>query len=885
MVPLTITLRNFMSYGDEPQTLDFAGMHVACLSGDNGNGKSALLDAMTYCLWGKTRATGSQASGEDDLVRLSAEEMEVRFEFLLGEDHYRILRKRNKRTRAGDWQVHLKDGKRKTENETELPESDEHPKSEIQKPKSDGIWLPVGGSSIRETERNLVRILRMEYETFLNSAYFQQGRADEFTRQKPDARKRILADVLDLSRYDRLEEMARQRRTDCELEAKELEGEIRHLEARAAEEPGFREALSRHEEALTSWTAERTVRETTLNSVRSELAVLSEKEARLRERDERLQDVRRELDELAAEIARLSARIEIDEALLRESEQIRSDVTRLHETRVLVEQLEKEVQEVHRAREALAAADGRLKLRKRELENELSHAESEWRTVQDRAARIQQLEAKIAESEPKMAQLLEAEQEMAAVRAELSSAVQKFSDLGAQSKRFRNEIEDVDQALALLNEAKSACPICEASLTGDRQRAVILRLRNKKANYEASLKETNREGGVVKKLRDDLQAKLDALNARLAGAAAIKGQKTEMERTRAELIEQNLLAADVEEHLATLRKRLDSEEFGAEEREEIRSLETRIVELKTASDRYTAARSLVKELTERGTESRNARLEEAERSHAQLLQDLSAVTQRREKRCGQVEAEENRLATLRSELRGLDGAREAAIVAERECAEAVRESDSARSLVERAKHALEGCVAAREQRDRKAAEREKILIDRQAYTDLAAAFGKKGVQALIIDNALPEIQDEANRLLARMTDNQMQVALSTIRAARSGAGHIETLDITITDDAGTRPYEMYSGGEAFRVNFAIRIALSRLLARRAGARLQTLIIDEGFGTQDAKGRERLVEAISSIQDEFSLILVITHLEELKDQFPTRVEIIKTPAGSQISFVD
>src|SRR5438876_6337765 len=64
LIPIRLQLRNFMSYGDEPQTLDFAGIHVACLSGDNGNGKSALLDALTYALWGKTRATGTQASGE-----------------------------------------------------------------------------------------------------------------------------------------------------------------------------------------------------------------------------------------------------------------------------------------------------------------------------------------------------------------------------------------------------------------------------------------------------------------------------------------------------------------------------------------------------------------------------------------------------------------------------------------------------------------------------------------------------------------------------------------------------------------------------------------------------------------------------------------------------
>ena len=57
---------------------------------------------------------------------------------------------------------------------------------------------------------------------------------------------------------------------------------------------------------------------------------------------------------------------------------------------------------------------------------------------------------------------------------------------------------------------------------------------------------------------------------------------------------------------------------------------------------------------------------------------------------------------------------------------------------------------------------------------------------------------------------------------------------------GTRNYELFSGGEAFKVNFAVRVALSRLLARRSGAKLETLIVDEGFGSQDEASRERLV---------------------------------------------
>jgi len=112
----------------------------------------------------------------------------------------------------------------------------------------------------------------------------------------------------------------------------------------------------------------------------------------------------------------------------------------------------------------------------------------------------------------------------------------------------------------------------------------------------------------------------------------------------------------------------------------------------------------------------------------------------------------------------------------------------------------------------------------------------------------------------------------------------ETLEIQISDSAGMRDYEMFSGGEAFRVNFAIRLALSEVLAQRAGARLQTLVIDEGFGSQDAEGRQRLLEAINLVRQDFAKILVITHIDELKDAFPNRIEVEKTEMGSMVRVI-
>ena len=110
----------------------------------------------------------------------------------------------------------------------------------------------------------------------------------------------------------------------------------------------------------------------------------------------------------------------------------------------------------------------------------------------------------------------------------------------------------------------------------------------------------------------------------------------------------------------------------------------------------------------------------------------------------------------------------------------------------------------------------------------------------------------------------------------------ETLDIEIGDALEARSYDMDSGDEAFRINLVQRIALSKMLAQRAGALQRALFINEGFGSQDASGRSKLVESINRIQDDFDMILVITHIKELRDSFPVQFMVKKTNSGSQVT---
>ncbi|MEO1133023.1 MAG: SMC family ATPase, partial [Cyanobacteria bacterium J06639_1] len=170
----------------------------------------------------------------------------------------------------------------------------------------------------------------------------------------------------------------------------------------------------------------------------------------------------------------------------------------------------------------------------------------------------------------------------------------------------------------------------------------------------------------------------------------------------------------------------------------------------------------------------------------------------------------------------------------------------------------------------------------QVYRELARAYGHNGIPAAIVESALPELEAEANRILGQLTASQLHLHFITQRSGKRQGRTIDTLDIAIADPRGSRPYETYSGGETFRINFAIRLALSRLMMQRAGTRLQTLLIDEGFGTQDRTGRELLVSAINAVASDFACLLVITHLPALRDRFPSRIQVQRSEGGSSLA---
>ena len=151
-------MKNFMPYRDNVPTLDFTGIHLVSICGDNGNGKSAIIDAITWALWGETRA-----KRDDDLIHQNENEMEVEFEFAVGEQHYRIIRKHSRPKRKG------------SSGQSSLT-------FQIQ---TGSGFRPLDADSITLTQKKIEDVLHMDYNTFTNSAFLRQGHADEFTTATP----------------------------------------------------------------------------------------------------------------------------------------------------------------------------------------------------------------------------------------------------------------------------------------------------------------------------------------------------------------------------------------------------------------------------------------------------------------------------------------------------------------------------------------------------------------------------------------------------------------------------------------------------------------------------------------------------------------------------
>jgi len=169
-------------------------------------------------------------------------------------------------------------------------------------------------------------------------------------------------------------------------------------------------------------------------------------------------------------------------------------------------------------------------------------------------------------------------------------------------------------------------------------------------------------------------------------------------------------------------------------------------------------------------------------------------------------------------------------------------------------------------------ELETIKQELDVYKELIEAFGKNGITSYIIDAVSPEIETIANDMLQKL-DIDFSISIDTKKKLKSGEVS-ETFDINISNGKYVRPYYLFSGGESFLIDLALRIALSVILLRRKGCSNSTLIIDEGMGSLDTSNSKKVVALINMVQKSygFKKVLLVTHVPQLQDQIQTKIEI-------------
>ncbi|MBI4181304.1 MAG: SMC family ATPase [Chloroflexi bacterium] len=851
MIPVKLTLRNFMPYRDNLPVLNFTGIHTVSICGENGSGKSALIDAMTWALWGKARA-----KSDDDLIHLGQTEMEVEFDFAVGQQTYRIIRK------------HAKPKRQRASGRTIL---------EFQVA-SDNGFRPITGNTIQQTQQEIIKVLHMDYPTFINSSLLLQGRADEFTIASPARRKQVLADILGLSFYDGLEEQARELAKEQEAAKALAESVIGDISDELARKLAYEVELEQAQSKLASLEKAIKEQESRLNELRQQQELLKNKQWQLARLEEQLKKTNEDLQRWNEQVNQRRRIIKEYEELIARRAAIEEGYTQFAEAKKLSEELNQKLRLLLRLNERKSQLEMAIVKSSQALLRDHTLAQDGISKLEQSYQKLPRLQSELQQAQAELRQLAGEETVLNQKRQASQELHTHLRSLESGEARLEQEIAEIEEKLALLStHTEAKCPLCERELEMEGLKLIESKYTAEKQNKSEALKLNQSQLEQSKKELDLLENEKAQLEARLV-------QQRTSAQTKADLFNREVTEAEeagnqldgAKKRLAEIEERLARKDFATSEQAGLNQLEDELAQLAYDSQYHEHVRQRLTDLEQ--YESPRRKLEEAEGHIGQEKEVLTTAEQAAQALLISLEADNQKRQELAAEISSFPEPGNELALAETEHQKLSSEQKQAQEIVGSVKEKLQRCAELEIRKQEKEKQLAQAAREAKIYRDLGQAFGKTGVQAWLIEMALPEIEVETNKLLGRMTDNRMHVKIETQRETKTGELR-ETLDITIADELGTRNYEMFSGGEAFRINFAIRIALSKLLARRAGAPLPTLIIDEGFGTQDATGLEKLKDAITSIQDDFDKIIVITHVEELRDAFPNRIDVIKTAEGS------
>jgi exonuclease SbcC len=852
MIPIKLHLQGFLSYREAAE-LDFTGFDLACISGENGAGKSSLLDAITWALFGQAR------KNDEALLNAASDAAEVAFTFAYEGNVYKIQRSKQR-------------GK-----STLL---------EFQIQQADQSWRPLTERSVRETQARIQQILHLDYETFVNASFFLQGKADQFTQQKPADRKRVLANILGLEAWEAYKERTAERRKRIEADLAGVDGRVSEIDAELDEEPARTKKLSELETQLARAGEQRKAQETIVENMRRVAASLNDQRRLVESLHAQARRAAGAFSTLEMRLTERRAERDAQAGLLARAAEIDSAYRAWTKSRSALEQWEQTAAQFRDAEQKRQPFLLEIESEKARLSQEQETLIEKESAISEQLPVIRELHSAIENLRERASGIEITLQKKEEKEAEQENLRMALAALNAENDRLKTEMNVLKERVDTLETTDGAvCPLCGQPLDADERARLIDQLKaegkEKGDAHRANSAQAKELAQSAAEFEKQFKAFAIQENERVSVTAQISQQETTLNAIRAAL---EAWEKNEAPRLKTITAQLGQDAYAAKARASLASVDRDLSALGYDAAAHDEARRT--EQSGRSAEADQRELEKARAALAPLEREIVDIEK-------EIKAAHQEAGTRQKEYE----AAAATLSASEQQAPDVNRAESALFDLQEHENQLNQEVGAARQkvivlddlRARKITyetQREELGRDIGRHKTLERAFGKDGVPALLIEQSLPQIEEKANALLERLANGSMSVRFVTQAdyKDKQREDKKETLDIQISDSAGTRDYEMFSGGEAFRVNFAIRLALSELLAQRTGARLQTLVIDEGFGSQDAQGRQRLIEAINSVQADFAKVLIITHLEELKEAFPNRIEVEKTASGSTVRVI-
>jgi exonuclease SbcC len=808
--PIRLALEGFTSFR-ERLDLDFSGLDLFAITGATGAGKSSLIDAVVFALYGQVPRVGDDYK---QLISHGAERLSVMLEFGVGGERYRIVR-------------------------TARPDKPSQQRLERLGP---GSAEPLA-DRVKEIRTEVERILGLDYDGFTRSVVLPQGQFDAFLKGEPKERRKILVALLSLGVYERMQQLANQRsaaaRTEAEFIRRQLETDFANASPEALEQKKAElgAAVSCAERAHTS-----------LRSL-GEAAALAQQ----------VRACRRDQAQLAKDQEEESKRLEAARAILEGAGQARkaldSELEKL--------KAQKDAHGFDEARHTTLVAAKPLADQLVGLQHGHTRA---TKAVADKRRALDVARNAVAQEEKTLPGLEKAE------------ADARGAETAARAEKEEAHREHAALALRQGLKPGDPCPVCAQAVKavpkGEEPALDAVETRLKKAE------------GAAASAREELQ---QARLTREQKKAKAESLERELEQAESQEKEAGALATDVQSALSKAGFKGAEDDAAAL----VESIEKELRALDVAKKARAETEEKQKEI-ERKRATLDADVAAAAAQRDVLQARTGELESKRAEADGALETAQYALARLAAKdgwsglLPPPTGQDEADVV-ESLRAERQREATSAQSKVA----TLRQDVQAVERALARAAE----LAERRAALDKDALLAKTLADHLKANELIAWIQEEALSRLAVAGSRHLQKLSQSRYTLRLGAGTDETAaraeqDFYVVDgwngDA-IRSVRTLSGGETFLASLALALALAESLTElgaesRATDALESLFLDEGFGTLDSDTLDTVVSALDALHGGDRMVGIVTHVRELAERLPARLEVGRTGTSATVRTV-